>query len=353
MSTSHTTTYSPTESTYDGESTWNSTIATRDVENRFADGVNYWRHEDVTLDYATQHNGDLSGGLIEVEQTSNPAAGTSDAPQVKEGAWERPASEQGSTKGGGSRAPGVAVSVSVVGAFFGGLGTGVKAVFNGASDTVANTVTVGGLLGDPSKNPFKAGYSDYELAIGAARSEGITEVVVGFLPVPKTGLLGQAVGAFDKANEINDAVQAGVNVVQNGINPETIIQTAATAATLPAARRASFGGPQQKGVSGQSNVAPTTNAGQVGSYTNTHASGATYSGKGTQARSQQSGRKQARAHDDPHVATDFTPAENAREAFKQESRRIDANGGVRDPSNFNQIESPGRRFRIEDGELLE
>lgn len=100
-------------------------------------------------------------------------------------------------------------------------------------------------------------------------------------------------------------------------------------------------------------VAPTSNTGQLGSYTNTHASGATYSGKGTRARSQQSGRRQARAHDDPHVATDFTPAENAREALKQESRRIDAHGGVSDPSNYNQIESPGRRFRIEDGELLE
>ena len=90
---------------------------------------------------------------------------------------------------------------------------------------------------------------------------------------------------------------------------------------------------------------------QTGSYTNTHASGKTYSGKGSRARSQQSGRRQARANDDPHTATDWTPAENSREAFKQESRRIDAQGGVDSPSNYNKVESPGRRFRVEDREL--
>ncbi|QDU90907.1 hypothetical protein Pla175_43200 [Pirellulimonas nuda] len=97
---------------------------------------------------------------------------------------------------------------------------------------------------------------------------------------------------------------------------------------------------------------PRTNADQVGSYTNTHASGSTYSGKGTRDRSQQSGRRIAGQYGDQHIATDFSPAENVREAFKQESRRIDAQGGVLDPSNYNQIESPGRRFRIEDGELF-
>ena len=45
------------------------------------------------------------------------------------------------------------------------------------------------------------------------------------------------------------------------------------------------------------------------------------------------------------------PAENTREAFKQESRRIDAQGGVDSPSNYNKVESPGKRFRVEDGEL--
>jgi RHS repeat-associated protein len=90
---------------------------------------------------------------------------------------------------------------------------------------------------------------------------------------------------------------------------------------------------------------------EEGSYTNTHESGKTYSGKGSRQRSQQSGRRQARENDDPHVATDWTPTETTRDAFKEESCRIDANGGVDSPSNYNKVESPGKRFRIEDGDL--
>lgn len=90
---------------------------------------------------------------------------------------------------------------------------------------------------------------------------------------------------------------------------------------------------------------------EVGSYTNTHVSGKTYSGKGSRSRSQQSGRRQARQNNDPHVATDFTSARNTREAFKQESRRLDANGGVNSSSNYNKVESPGRRYRLQDGDL--
>jgi RHS repeat-associated protein len=90
---------------------------------------------------------------------------------------------------------------------------------------------------------------------------------------------------------------------------------------------------------------------QTGSYTNTHASGKTYSGKGSTERSQQSGRRVERATGDPHVATDWTPANSTREAFKKESERIDASGGVNSNSNYNQLESPGKRYRQEDGEI--
>ncbi len=90
---------------------------------------------------------------------------------------------------------------------------------------------------------------------------------------------------------------------------------------------------------------------EIGSYTNTHASGRTYSGKGSRLRSQQSGRRQARQHNDPHVATDFTSAKGTREAFKQESQRLDVSGGKISSSNYNKIESPGQRYRKEDGEL--
>ncbi|WP_301816996.1 polymorphic toxin MafB class 1 [Neisseria maigaei] len=89
---------------------------------------------------------------------------------------------------------------------------------------------------------------------------------------------------------------------------------------------------------------------EVGSYTNTHESGRTYSGKGTRQHSQISGAREARVNNDPHIATDFTPAKNNREAFKDESRRIDAHGGSKSTNNYNRIESPGRKYRKQDGD---
>ena len=86
----------------------------------------------------------------------------------------------------------------------------------------------------------------------------------------------------------------------------------------------------------------------TGSYTNTHESGKTYDGKGSKARSQESGRRIERETGDKHVATDWTSAKNNREAFKQESSRLDSNGGPRSENNHNKIESPGRKMREED-----
>ncbi|NOS76086.1 MAG: RHS repeat-associated core domain-containing protein [Methyloglobulus sp.] len=90
---------------------------------------------------------------------------------------------------------------------------------------------------------------------------------------------------------------------------------------------------------------------EVGSYTNLHASGKTYSGKGTRERSQISARREEKLNNDTHIATEFRPAENNRDAFKAESRRLDNNGGVNGGNNYNRIDSPGKKYRIEDGEL--
>ena len=88
----------------------------------------------------------------------------------------------------------------------------------------------------------------------------------------------------------------------------------------------------------------------TGSYTNTFASGRTYHGKGSRARSQRSARRIARRYGgDDHVATDWKPAANNREAFKAEARRIDADGGVDNPMNYNQFNSPGKKMIEEDG----
>jgi hypothetical protein len=91
---------------------------------------------------------------------------------------------------------------------------------------------------------------------------------------------------------------------------------------------------------------------ETGSYTNLHESGRTYSGKGDRERSQISGRRVEKETGDRHIATDWTPSADSRTAFKDESRRIDANGGVKSDTNYNKIESPGKKLREIDGELL-
>ena len=53
-----------------------------------------------------------------------------------------------------------------------------------------------------------------------------------------------------------------------------------------------------------------------------HDSGKKYHGKGPKSRAKTSGKEVEEANDDPLVGTDWTPATNDQEAFKDESRRI-------------------------------
>ncbi|MEQ1594394.1 MAG: hypothetical protein ABL985_04790 [Casimicrobium sp.] len=91
---------------------------------------------------------------------------------------------------------------------------------------------------------------------------------------------------------------------------------------------------------------------EIGSYTNHHASGKTYDGKGDRQRSQVSGKRVEKETKDKHVATEWTPASNEREAFKQESVRLDSHGGpgAGSGANHNKIQSPGKKMREQDGE---
>lgn len=81
----------------------------------------------------------------------------------------------------------------------------------------------------------------------------------------------------------------------------------------------------------------------VGSYTNTHASGNKYHGKGSEDRMKQSGREKSQEYDDPVVDSEFKPAANNRDAFRDEARRIRDDGGVENPNNYNKINSPGKK----------
>lgn len=81
-----------------------------------------------------------------------------------------------------------------------------------------------------------------------------------------------------------------------------------------------------------------------GSYTNDHESGKKYHGKGPQKRAEQSAERVANENNDPATNTDWTPAENDAEAFKHEAKRIENDGGVENPNNYNKINSPGKKL---------
>jgi hypothetical protein len=89
---------------------------------------------------------------------------------------------------------------------------------------------------------------------------------------------------------------------------------------------------------------------KYGSYTNRHASGKSYHGEGTKTRSNVSGMEKAKAHNDPHIATDWKPAPNRREAFKDEAKRLEADRGPGNLDNYNKINSPGKRYLQQDGQ---
>ena len=138
-------------------------------------------------------------------------------------------------------------------------------------------------------------------------------LVVVPIPIAKVGIIGKVYKAVDK---VDDAI----NIINDPV-----------------------GGIAGKAVGGLGKKKET------GSYTNLHESGKRYHGKGNKARSQGSGRERAEKNDDPHVGTEWKPAENDREAFEDEARRIEADGGVDNPMNYNEINSPGKKYLEEDG----
>ena len=92
---------------------------------------------------------------------------------------------------------------------------------------------------------------------------------------------------------------------------------------------------------------------ETGSYTNTHKSGKKYHGKGDKERAAKSGKAKAKEHDDPLESTEWTKAENDREAFKQESERLDKDAegdkkGHESDKNYNKRDSPGKKYREQD-----
>ncbi len=90
-------------------------------------------------------------------------------------------------------------------------------------------------------------------------------------------------------------------------------------------------------------------ANSTGSYTNTHQSGKTYSGKGSQARARESANRVEKQKNDPAKKTEWKQSKNTREAFKAEDKRIEKNGGAGNTKkNYNKINSPGKKYNKQD-----
>ena len=92
----------------------------------------------------------------------------------------------------------------------------------------------------------------------------------------------------------------------------------------------------------------------TGTYTVDFSDGTRYHGKGPASRMNASAKRELAAI---HAAGDtsvtvtkkvHTPATSAREAFKEEARRISKDGGIGDPKLRNRINSPGKKYIVAD-----
>jgi len=82
-------------------------------------------------------------------------------------------------------------------------------------------------------------------------------------------------------------------------------------------------------------------SGQVGSYTIKFQNGKKYHGKGPYSRALESAKRLAKLHETNYVAIDWTPAGNDAQAFRDEAKRLEEDGGKNNPNNYNEIDSPG------------
>jgi RHS repeat-associated protein len=166
-------------------------------------------------------------------------------------------------------------------------------------------------------------------------------------------LTGQLTGSLAVTHISTVALQASGPTAIGGLvaAPETggasLVVSAGAVATAAVSSVTAVGGAKNIGVVAVAMAAKASN--EKGSYTNTHESGNTYDGKGSKARSQESGQRVEAETGDKHTATEWKAAENDREAFKDESRRLDSHGGPNSSANHNKIESPGKEYRKQDG----
>lgn len=163
---------------------------------------------------------------------------------------------------------------------------------------------------------------------------------------------GSSIYETAKSNAINN-YNGLLRVIGTQINVITAVGT--TGITI--ANRVLNNDSDKKGKSGDSGSSAEKK--KTGSYTNTHQSGKKYHGKGDEKRAAKSGKDKAKENDDPLESSEWTEAKNDREAFKQESERLDkdydedtGNKGHKSDKNYNRRDSPGKKYREQDAQKI-
>lgn len=204
----------------------------------------------------------------------------------------------------------------------------------GAAATGYHKATGDAAAANASWNGIDGDWAEFKQAAGDTALDGGAMLVPG-LPAGIQKGVRTGLAIYEKGEQ----AQAAINTTEKLAAGDVMgaIDEAANALPLPSK-------------SPLASSRPKTPKKETGSYTNTHESGMTYDGKGSRKRSQDSAQRVEQETGDKHVATDWTPAETEREAFKQESRRLDSHGGAKSEQNHNKIESPGKKMRENDGD---
>jgi RHS repeat-associated protein len=166
------------------------------------------------------------------------------------------------------------------------------------------------------------------------KDAGKAAIGVVIIVSPADEVLVGSVFAKYGARAANRVLNAIVDAVKKGKSSKEVSEIAAKSAAKEAAAA--------------TKANPNT---EPGSYTNVHESGKKYHGKGDAARAKESAKRVENQSGDPHVTTDHAPSSSHREAFKEEQRRLERDGGPKNPDNYNKINSPGKKYQEEDGDL--
>nr|WP_294947388.1 DUF6443 domain-containing protein [uncultured Mucilaginibacter sp.] len=112
--------------------------------------------------------------------------------------------------------------------------------------------------------------------------------------------------------------------------------------------------PENYGETGEADNLRLLNAkkfSKYGSYTIKFKNGKRYHGKGPYSRALESARRLAIDHEtsfEPLFDIDWKPADSDAQAFRDEAKRLEADGGKNNPNNYNEIDSPGSHKHKQD-----